>query len=154
MITVEINMHLCSMRLINVDAFLEREQLFRREERVDRRAKVLEFGDDEVAEYAILSHRWTEQEVDYNEIAKLAKMDEEERTEIRHRGGYRKILQSCEQAEKDGYKWVVGRHMLYRQAKQRRAIRGHQLHVLVVRKLKDMLCVPPRPPQFIISHCG
>jgi len=106
MITVEIDMHLCSMRLINVDAFLEREKLFGRGERIDRRAKVLEFGDDEVAEYAILSHRWTEQEVDYNEIVKLAKMDEEERTEIRQRGGYRKILQSCEQAMKDGYKWL------------------------------------------------
>ena len=106
MITVEIDMHLCSMRLINVDAFLEREKLFGRGERIDRRAKVLEFGDDEVAEYAILSHRWTEQEVDYNEIVKLAKMDEEERTEIRHRGGYRKILESCEQAKKDGYRWL------------------------------------------------
>ena len=94
------------MRLINVNAFLERERLIREGKRVDRRAKVLEFGDDEVAEYAILSHRWTEQEVDYTEVVKLAKMDEEERTEIRQRDGYRKILQSCEQAEKDGYKWL------------------------------------------------
>ncbi|KIM62439.1 hypothetical protein SCLCIDRAFT_59898, partial [Scleroderma citrinum Foug A] len=62
------------------------------------RAKVLEFGDDEVTEYAILSHRWIGQEVDYNEI--------EERSEIRRRDGYRKILQSCEQAKKDGYKWL------------------------------------------------
>jgi len=106
MITVEIDMHLCSMRLINVEAFLEREQLFRQGKQVDRRAKVLEFGDDEVTEYAILSHRWIEQEVDYKEIVKLAKMDEEERSEIRQRDGYRKILQSCKQAKKDGYKWL------------------------------------------------
>ena len=96
------------MRLINVEAFLERERLIDRGKRVDRRAKVLEFGDDEVAEYAILSHRWIEQEVDYNEMVELAKMAKEERSEIRQRDGYRKILQSCEQAKKDGYKrlWI------------------------------------------------
>jgi len=106
MITVEIDMHLCSMRLIDVDAFLQREQLFSQGKQVDRRAKVLEFGDDEVTEYAILSHRWIQQEVDYNEVVKLAKMDEEERTEIRQRDGYRKIIQSCKQAKKDEYKWL------------------------------------------------
>jgi len=106
MITAEIDMHLCSMRLINIKAFLERERLIREGKQVDRRTKVLEFGDDEVTEYAILSHRWIEQEVDYNEVVKLAKMDEEERNEIRQRDGYRKILQSCEQAKKDGYKWL------------------------------------------------
>ncbi|KIM60630.1 hypothetical protein SCLCIDRAFT_937894 [Scleroderma citrinum Foug A] len=94
------------MRLINVEVFLERKRLIKEGKRVDRRAKVLEFGDDEVTEYAILSHRWTEQEVDYNEVVKLAKMDKKERTEIRQRDGYRKILQSCEQAMKDGYKWL------------------------------------------------
>ena len=100
-------MHLYSMRMINVQAFLEREHLIRQGKRVDRRAnKVLEFSDDEVTEYAILSHRWIEQEVDYNEVVELTKMDEEERSEIRRRDGYRKILQSCEQAMKDGYKWL------------------------------------------------
>ena len=106
MIKVEIKMHLRSMRLINVEAFLGRERLIGEGKRVDRRAKVLEFGDDEETEYAILSHRWSEQEVDYNEVVKLAKMDEEGRSEIRQRDGYRKILQSCEQAKKDGYKWL------------------------------------------------
>ena len=57
MIPVEIDLHLCSMRLINVKAFLEREGSIRKGRRVDRRAKVLEFGDDEETEYAILSHR-------------------------------------------------------------------------------------------------
>ena len=106
MITVEIDIHLCSMRLIDVEAFLKRERLFGEGERVDRRTKVLEFGDDEATEYAILSHRWIGQEVDYNEVVKLAKMDEEVRSEIRQRDGYQKILQSCEQAKKDGYKWL------------------------------------------------
>ena len=94
------------MRLINVKAFLARESLFRKGKRVDRRAKVLDFGDDEAAEYAILSHRWVGQEVDYDEIVELAKMAVEERDEIRQRDGYRKILQSCERAQKDGYEWL------------------------------------------------
>ena len=99
-------MHFRSMRLINVEAFLERDQLMREGKKVDRRTKVLEFGDDEGTKYSILSHRWIKQEVDYNEVVKLAKMDEEERTEVRQRDGYRKILQSCEQTKKDGYKWL------------------------------------------------
>jgi len=95
------------MRLIDVQAFLEREGLIKEGKQVDRRAKVVECGDDEVTEYAILSHRWIEpEEVDYNEVVKLAKMAEEERSEIRQCGGYQKILQSCEQAKKDGYKWL------------------------------------------------
>ena len=143
-------MHLCSMHLINVEAFLEREGLIRKGKRVDRQAKVLEFSDDEVTEYAILSHWWTEQEVDYNKVVKLAKMDKEERGEIHQCDGYQKILQS----EEGRVQVVMGRHLLYRQAKQCRAIRGYQFHVPVVRKLKDMLCVSPWPPWFIISHCG
>ena len=103
---VEIDMHLCSMRLINVEGFLEREELMKEGKRVDRRVNVLEFCDDEATEYAILSHRWIGKEVDYSEIVKLAKMDEEERSEIRQRDGYQKILWSCEQAKKDGYKWL------------------------------------------------
>jgi len=95
-----------SMRLINVKALLEREELMERGERVDRRAKVLEFCDDDITKYAILSHRWTEQEVDYDEMVELAKMDGEMMDEIRQRDGYRKIFDSCKQAEKDGYEWL------------------------------------------------
>ena len=106
---VETDMHWCSMRLINVDACLERERLIREGRRVDRRAKVLEFGDDEVTKYAILSHWWIEQEGDYNEVVELrAKMDEEERSEVCQRDGYRKILQSCEQAKEGQVQVVVG----------------------------------------------
>ena len=106
MITVEIDMHLCSMRLINVKAFLEREQLISRGKGVDHRAKVLEFGDDEVTKYAMLSHRWIGQEVDYTEIIELAKMAKGERNKIRERDGYQKILQSCKQAKMDEYEWL------------------------------------------------
>ena len=96
------------MRLINVKALLERESLIREGKRVDRRTKVLEFGDDEATEYAILSHRWIGEEVDYDEIVGLPKMTVEDRNEIRQRDGYRKILDSCDQAQKDGYErlWV------------------------------------------------
>ena len=96
-----------SMRLINIDAFLRREQLFHSGERVERRAKVLEFCDDKATKYAILSHRWIDPtEVDYEEMVDLAKMDREEQDEIRRRLGYKKIVDTCNQAKKDGYKWM------------------------------------------------
>ena len=95
------------MRLINIKAFLEREQLMRIEGEVDRRTKVLEFRDDETTEYAILSHRWIDPtEVDYEEMADLAKMDRKEQNEIRDRLGYKKIVDTCQQAKRDGYEWV------------------------------------------------
>ena len=96
-------MALHSMYLINVKALLEREGLMETRERVDCPAKVLELREDEVTEYAILSHRWGEQEVKYDEIVELAKMNKERRDELRQRAGYQKILDSCEQAKKDGY---------------------------------------------------
>ena len=99
-------MDLHSMRLINVKALLEREGLMEKRKRVDCRAKVLEFCDDDVTEYAILSHRWIGQEVEYDEIVELAKMDKERRDKIRQRDGYRKIVESCKQAEKDGHEWL------------------------------------------------
>ena len=79
----------------------------RRGERVDRRYKVLEFCDDEITDYAILSHRWIDlKEVDYEEMVDLARIDVEERDEIRQRSGYTKIWYTCQQAKEDGYKWV------------------------------------------------
>ena len=96
-----------SMCLINVDAFLRRERLFHLGRRVERRTKVLEFRDDEATEYAILSHRWIDlTEVDYEEMVDLAKMDRQEQSEIRRRLGYKKIIDTCKQAKRDGYEWV------------------------------------------------
>ena len=95
------------MRLINIKAFLEREEVMSKGRQVNRRCKVLEFRDDNTTAYAILSHRWVEDtEVDYEEMVGLAKMDVEERDEIRQRLGYRKIWDTCQQAKKDGYEWV------------------------------------------------
>ena len=96
-----------SMRLINIDAFLRRERLFHSGRRVERRTKVLEFRDDETTEYAILSHRWIDPtEANYEEMVDLAKMDREEQDEIRSRQGYKKIVDTCKQAKRDGYEWV------------------------------------------------
>ena len=96
-----------SMRLINIDAFLQRERLFQWGREVERRTKVLEFRHDEATEYAILSHRWIDPtEVDYEEIVDLAKMDRQEQDEVRGRLGYKKLVDTCKQAKNDGYKWV------------------------------------------------
>ncbi|KAI5990884.1 heterokaryon incompatibility protein-domain-containing protein, partial [Pisolithus albus] len=55
--------------------------------------------------YAILSHRWGA-EVNYEDMIGLMKMEEEEREEVKQRDGYQKIVKSCEQAAKDGHKWL------------------------------------------------
>ncbi|KAL4078706.1 heterokaryon incompatibility protein-domain-containing protein [Scleroderma yunnanense] len=94
------------MHLINVKALLRWETLVRREEKVDHRIRMLEFRDDESRNYAILSHRWTLEEVSFEEMIDLAKMNRKERDEIRQRDGYRKLLNSCEQAKRDGYEWL------------------------------------------------
>ena len=95
------------MRLINVKAFLEREQVMSMGGQVDCRFKVLDFGDDETTAYTILSHRWIDStEVDYEEMVDLTKMGSEARDEIRGRLGYKKILDSCRQAMRDRYEWL------------------------------------------------
>src|SRR5438128_10189944 len=95
------------MCLINIDAFLRREQLFHSGKRMEHRTKILEFRDDEITQYAILSHRWIDStEVDYEEMVDLAKMDRHQQDEIRGRQGYKKILEACKQAKTDGYEWV------------------------------------------------
>ena len=96
-----------SMRLINIDVFFQRESLIHSGKQLDRRAKVLEFRDDEATEYAILSHRWIDSfEVDYEEMIYLGKMGRQQRDEIRNRPGYKKILDACKQAQTDGYEWI------------------------------------------------
>ena len=73
---------------------------------VEHRSKIL-FHDDETTDYAILSHRWIDDtEISYDEMDDLANMKKGERDEIRGRAGYKKILDTCRQAQKDGYKWV------------------------------------------------
>ena len=95
------------MRFINIDAFLWREQLLHSGRWVERRTKVFEFRDDEATQYAILSHRWIDPtEVDYEEMVDLAKMDRQEQDEIRSRLGYKKIVDTCQQAKRDRYEWL------------------------------------------------
>ncbi|KAI6098442.1 hypothetical protein EV401DRAFT_2147474 [Pisolithus croceorrhizus] len=77
------------MRLINVEAFLERERQIKEEGTVDY--------------YAILLHRW-KHEVDYLEIMDLTEM--ENRDKIREHVGYQKIMKSCQQAKIDGLEWL------------------------------------------------
>ena len=95
------------MRLIDTNEFLRREWMMRAGMQVERRTKVLDFRDDETTDYAILSHRWIDDtEINYEEMDGLANMEEGERDAIRERLGYTKILDTCRQAQKDGYKWV------------------------------------------------
>ena len=95
------------MRLIDTNEFLRREWMMRAGMQVERRTKVLDFRDDETTEYAILSHRWIDDtEINYEEMVGLANMEEGERDAIRERLGYTKILDTCRQAQKDGYEWV------------------------------------------------
>lgn len=90
------------MRLLNVEAFLDRETNIGR---ATPATKVLEERDDATTAYAILSHRWGD-EVNYNEINELTRTGEEEREKIRARNGYKKILGSCRQTMKDGLQWL------------------------------------------------
>ena len=94
------------MRLINVEAFLGREELIKSEKELDRRTSIFAFHDDDTTDYAILSHRWIEQEVNYDEMNDLAKMDKGDIDEITCRDGYGKILDSCKQAKRDKYEWL------------------------------------------------
>ncbi|KAI6030306.1 heterokaryon incompatibility protein-domain-containing protein [Pisolithus marmoratus] len=90
------------MRLLDVQAVLDREKDI---QRTDPETEVLKDLDDKTTRYAILSHRWGT-EVSYKEITKLLKMTGRKRDEVRQRDGYQKIIKSCEQAMKDGYKWL------------------------------------------------
>ncbi|KAI5995238.1 hypothetical protein EDC04DRAFT_2981122 [Pisolithus marmoratus] len=106
------------MKLLNVEVVLERDKGLHW---AGCKVEVLKELDDKTTSYAIVSHRWGT-EVSYEEIIGLMKMEEEEREEVKQRGGYHKILvesllrlptalfykiiKSCEQAIKDGYKWL------------------------------------------------
>ncbi|KAI6145910.1 heterokaryon incompatibility protein-domain-containing protein [Pisolithus tinctorius] len=90
------------MKLLDVTAVLDREMHI---EQTSRKCEVLKELDDKGTRYAILSHRWGA-EVGYEEMTGLVKMEKGEREEIRQRTGYQKLIRSCEQARKDGHKWL------------------------------------------------
>jgi len=101
---VETNAHLRSMHLVNVKAFLERDQVMENGGEVNHQTKVLDSTYDKAISYAILSHWWTKQEVNYEEIVDLAKMEKND--QICQCFGYQKILASCVQAKKDKFEWL------------------------------------------------
>lgn len=95
------------MRLINVRNLLDIDM----GKRVAPDASVLEQYSDEQPiniKYAILSHCWgaTTEEITFREMEMLSKMASFDRKKLRQRPGYQKILKSCEQANKDEFKWL------------------------------------------------
>ncbi|KAI5984907.1 heterokaryon incompatibility protein-domain-containing protein [Pisolithus orientalis] len=92
------------MRLLDVKAVLDRETHI---QQADPECEILKELDDKGTRYAILSHRWGD-EVGYEEMTGLMKMEERKRDAVRQRNGYQKIIKSCEQASKDGYEllWI------------------------------------------------
>ncbi|KAI6156767.1 heterokaryon incompatibility protein-domain-containing protein [Pisolithus tinctorius] len=102
------------MRLIDVATMLDVETSTNEGKKVARTSKILkEFYGSDLAEkeYAILSHCWGvekdgEQEVLLEDMKQLLTGSDEERSEIRGRTGYKKIIDTCRQSQKDGLKWV------------------------------------------------
>ncbi|KAI6013265.1 heterokaryon incompatibility protein-domain-containing protein, partial [Pisolithus marmoratus] len=90
------------MWLLDVRAVLDREKDI---QELDAELEVLKELDDKSTSYAIVSHRWGT-EVNYDEMTGLAAMEARKRDKVRKRDGYQKILRGCEQAEKDGYRWL------------------------------------------------
>lgn len=103
------------MHLIDVLTFLEVEGKISRGLNLDTETRILvDFHGSAVlagSEYAILSHCWEvpekgEKEVHFKEIKKFTTMKPHKRDEIRKRDGYRKILDTCRRANKDGLRWA------------------------------------------------
>ncbi|KAI6138173.1 hypothetical protein BKA82DRAFT_35218 [Pisolithus tinctorius] len=90
------------MLLLNVKAVLDRDMI---KGACISKSSVLGVCDDAKTPYAILSHRWQD-EVDYDEMTNLMKMEKGEREEVRRRNGYKKILASCEQVMKGDLDWL------------------------------------------------
>jgi len=59
--------------------------------------KLQEFFDEDISDYAILSHRWQNNEVSYQDLQADKNKDG---------AGYRKILGCCAKALQDGYEWI------------------------------------------------
>lgn len=90
------------MRLLNIQAVLNREKDI---QGAEPETKIFEEFDDNSANYAILSHRWRKEEVNLDNMTRLV-TTEPHRIEVRQMAGYKKIINSCEQAMKDGYGWI------------------------------------------------
>lgn len=49
--------------------------------------------------YAILSHRWEDDEVTFQEV-------DSQDPAVKEKKGYRKLIYACEEAQKEGIAWV------------------------------------------------
>jgi Heterokaryon incompatibility protein (HET) len=71
--------------------------------------KLLEFADNQIPRYAILSHTWGSEEVTFQDISN-GLLNETRELPIRKckRDSYKKIEYCCAQASKDGlqYSWI------------------------------------------------
>ncbi|KAI6042322.1 hypothetical protein EDC04DRAFT_2600919 [Pisolithus marmoratus] len=96
------------MRLLSVRGVLDRESDITKGTEDTFRSTVVEELDDTTTDYAMLSHRWSNKEVNYSEMVKLTSMSMEKRDGVGGREGYNKILEGFEQAVKDGLErlWV------------------------------------------------
>ncbi|KAI5984779.1 heterokaryon incompatibility protein-domain-containing protein, partial [Pisolithus marmoratus] len=90
------------MKLLNVEVVLNRQKDI---QQAESEHDILEERDDNTTSYVILSHRWG-LEVTYEEMIGLMTLEDRKRNEVWNRYGYQKIIKSCEQAKKDGYKWL------------------------------------------------
>ncbi|KAI5997737.1 heterokaryon incompatibility protein-domain-containing protein [Pisolithus marmoratus] len=91
------------MRLLDVQVVLDRE---RNSQGRPLTTTVFVELDDSSTNYAILSHCWGEEEVNFDQMTQLMRMAEPDLNKLRQHAGYKKIVKSCEQAEKDGYTWM------------------------------------------------
>lgn len=88
------------MKLLNVGVVLDIDKGI---QRAGFETEVLKYFDNKTTKYAILSHRWGT-EVSYKEMTRFTKMSVQNREEVKKHDGYRKIVKSCEQAKKDGFR--------------------------------------------------
>jgi hypothetical protein len=71
--------------------------------------KLVEFTDDHIPPYAILSHTWSREEITFQEMSMDLPKEERQSLSSGIKGAsYKKIMYCCEQASKDGleYSWV------------------------------------------------
>ncbi|KAI6041058.1 heterokaryon incompatibility protein-domain-containing protein [Pisolithus marmoratus] len=102
------------MRLIGVAAILGIDASIDQGKEVDTITEIFGefYGPDlEEKEYAILSHCWGvekqgEKEVSLREMEQFGAMSAGKKNEIRRRTGYKKVIDTCRQAQKDGLEWV------------------------------------------------
>lgn len=87
----------------------------------------LEIFESELARppYAILSHTWGTDEVLFDDVSARSL----DLLSITRKGGRAKVIGSCREARRNGYRLLLNRHLLHLQEQQLRALRGNQLHV-------------------------